>query len=86
MTSTEPDLSGWLIGYMIGVPLTAVVAALVIAIFLTAMHIGTVAEDATLTLIEARDRTEALWQVETTNQVATDILNGAREARKALGG
>jgi len=86
MTFAAIDLTGWWIGYGIGVAVVLVVALLVIAIIVTAVRIGTVAEDATRSLVESRDRTEVLWQVETTNQVATDILDGAREARKVLGG
>lgn len=86
MTFAATNLTGWWVGYAIGVPLVLVVAVLVIAIIMAAVKIGTVAEDATRALAQARDRTEVLWQVKTTNQVATDILEGAREARKALGG
>lgn len=80
------DLSGWWVGFAIGIPVTAVVAVLVILIIATAHSIGTVAADATESLVESRDRTEAMWKVKTTNQVATEILDGARHARNALGG
>lgn len=80
------DLTGWYIGYGIGIPVTAVVATLVLLITVSARSIASVAEDATRSIAAARDRSEALWQVETTNQVATDIIDGATQARKALGG
>lgn len=86
MTFAATDLTGWWVGFAIGGAVVAVVAILVVAIIVTAVQIGTVAEDATRALVEARDRSEALWKVKTTNQVATDILDGARAAREALGG
>lgn len=86
MTLAATDLTGWWVGFAIGGAVVAAVAILVIAIIVTAVQIGTVAEDATRALVEARDRSEALWTVKTTNQVATDILDGARAAREGLGG
>lgn len=86
MTSSVTDLSGWWVGFAIGVPVTAVVAVLVLLIIIAAQSIGTIADDATEALIDSRDRTEVLWQVRTTNEVAGEILAGARQARKALGG
>lgn len=77
---------GWWMGYAIGVAVVAVVAVLLILIIATARRIAAVAEDATRSLVETRDRTEVLWQVSTTNAVTTDILEGATQARKALGG
>ncbi len=86
MTLAQADLSGWYIGWGIGIVLILVVAGLVLAIIVTAMGIASVAADATESLAESRDRTEALWQIKATNQVAADIVDGATQARKALGG
>ncbi|SFB57005.1 hypothetical protein SAMN05216266_12090 [Amycolatopsis marina] len=80
------DLTGWWVGYAIGVPVVLVVAALLILIVLTVRRIAAVADDATGSLRRTRERTEVLWQVETTNRMAKEILDGAAEARRALGG
>ncbi|CAN5689963.1 hypothetical protein BH24ACT26_BH24ACT26_02650 [soil metagenome] len=80
------DLTGWWVGYSIGALIVLVVAALVVSIIATARRIAAVAEDATRSLTETRERTEVLWQVATTNLVAQDILEGAAAARRALGG
>ncbi|MFP5353195.1 MAG: hypothetical protein ACLGIB_11630 [Actinomycetota bacterium] len=79
-------MTGWWIGYGIGVLVVLIVVVVVVAIILTARRIGDVAEDATRSLALARDRTEVLWQVATTNSVANDLLQGAGKAREALGG
>lgn len=86
MALAQADLIGWYIGWGIGIVLVLVVAALVLAIIVTANGIASVAADATESLAESRDRTEALWQIETTNRVAADMIDGATQARKALGG
>jgi hypothetical protein len=80
------DLTGWWVGYSIGVPVVLVVAALLLMIILTVRQIAAVAEDATESLRQTRDRTEVLWQVEKTNSEARKILDGATEARTKLGG
>lgn len=78
--------TGWWIGWAIGGPIVLVVATLVLLIIIAARGIADLAEDVTRSLAEARDRTEVLWQVKTTNQVTADIIGGATQARKALGG
>jgi hypothetical protein len=80
------DLTGWLVGYVLGGVIVVAVAVLLILIILTARRIAAVAEDATRSLAETQERTEVLWQVATTNQVAADLRDGAVQARKALGG
>lgn len=80
------DLTGWWVGYAIGAAIVVVVALLLIAIIVTAKRIATIADDATRSLVVTRDRTEPLWDVATTNKVASDLLAAARQARKALGG
>lgn len=86
MTLAQADLTGWWVGYGIGVAVVIVVALLLLLIIKAARGIGDVAADATRSLEQTRERTEALWQVRTTNQVANEILDGATQARKALGG
>jgi hypothetical protein len=80
------NLNGWWVGYAIGAAIVLVVTVVLLLIIRTAHAIASVAEDATRALAETRDRTEVLWQVGTTNQVAADLLDGATQARKALGG
>ncbi len=86
MISAATDMTGWWVGYGIGALVVLIVVVVVVAIILTARKIGDVAEDATQSLAQTRDRTEVLWQVATTNSVAADLLRGATEARHALGG
>lgn len=86
MALAQADLTGWYIGWGIGIPVILVVAALVLGIIATAYGIASIAADGTESLAEARDRSEALWQIKTTNRVAADIIDGAKQARKALGG
>jgi heme/copper-type cytochrome/quinol oxidase subunit 2 len=80
------DLTGWWVSYALGAAIVLVVAVLLILIILTARGIAAAAEDATRSLAETRDRTEVLWQVATTKQVAGELLDGAEQARRALGG
>lgn len=82
----SPPLLGWWVGFGIGTVLVIVVAVLLLLILVAARRIGSVAEDATAALAQTRDRTEVLWQVRATNEVAAEILGQATAARKALGG
>lgn len=84
MVLASANLTGWYLGYGLAAVVVALVAALVLAITATARRIADVADDITSTLDVARDRTEVLWQVSTTNRVATDILDTATAARQAL--
>ncbi len=86
MIVAAANLTGWWIGYGIGAAIVVVVAALLLAITATARRIASVAEDGTSSLRRTQERTEVLWQVGATNQVAADLLAGATEARRALGG
>lgn len=84
MVLASSHLLGWYIGYGLAAVVVLLVAALVLAITATARRIADVADDITATLHVARERTEPLWQVSTTNQVAGDILQAATAARKTL--
>jgi hypothetical protein len=86
MILAATDMTGWWVGYVLGAAVVLIVAVLIITIIVTAKRISAMAQDATRALVQTRDRTEALWQVSTTNQVAGDLLAGARQARTALGG
>lgn len=80
------DLTGWAVGYAVGALVVVIVAAVLLTIIFAARRIASVAEDATESLALTRARTEALWELQATNRVASDLLEGAREARSALGG
>ena len=86
MILAAADLTGWWVAWAITGVLVIVVAALVLIVIRTALAIAHMARDATETIALARDRTNAMWQVSTTNAVAKSILEGAVEARRALGG
>jgi hypothetical protein len=86
MVLASSHLTGWYIGYGLAIVVVLLVAVLVLAITATARRIADVADDITSTLHVARERTEVLWQVATTNRVAGDILDTATAARKALEG
>lgn len=79
-------LTGWWIGYIIGAIVVVAVAVLVLLLIITARRIGNIAADATSSLQQAEARTEILWQNQTVNQAAEDILEAAMKARVALGG
>lgn len=80
------NLTGWWVAWGVTGAVVVVVALVVLLIISTAQRIAAVAADATRSLVETRERTEVLWQVSTTNKVASDILDAATEARRALGG
>jgi len=78
------DLTGWAVGYAVGAVVVAAVAVLLILLILTARRIAAVAADASRGLASARERTEILWEVHTTNLVASDILQLTSDARRRL--
>lgn len=86
MTLTAAVAYGWWIGFGVGAIVVIIVGVLVLFIIATADQIASLARDGTTSLAQSRDRTEVLWRVEQTNEVANDILDGAKQARKALGG
>jgi hypothetical protein len=86
MVLASSHLTAWYVGYGLALVVVVLVVALLLAIIMTARRITAVAEDITSTLHVARDRTEALWRVGTTNQVAGEILETATVARKTLEG
>lgn len=86
MILASSHLTGWWIGYAIGIAIVVVVAVLAVGLIVTARRIGTIAEEATRSIVTARDRTEALWATRDTNFLAHSILEGAIAARRAIGG
>ncbi len=69
---------GWIVGYAIGGIVVVVVAVVVLVIIALARRIANNAERITRTIEEARDATEALWQLEETQRIRSDILGVLR--------
>lgn len=78
--------TAWLLGFAIAAAVVVIVALVVGTILYLAAQIRQQALAILAALQEARDRTEALWQVQETNYVAEDILAAAQRARAELGG
>lgn len=77
---------GWVLGLSIGVVIVAVVAVLVLMLIVFASRIHSEAQEAITGLDRVRGATDPLWAVDQVNASAVGILNGARSARRALGG
>jgi hypothetical protein len=82
----EVSRTEWLIGWIVGVGVVLVVAAMVLLIIFLAWKIKGQLLGIHAALTDARDNTAALWEVQATNQVAEDILGAAQTARSVLGG
>jgi hypothetical protein len=76
----------WTVGWIIAAAVVVVVVLVVGSIIYLAARIRAQLAGILEALTEARDNTEPLWEVQTTNQVAKEILEAARAARAALGG
>lgn len=76
----------WMVGWGIAVAVVLVVVVLVTTIIYLAAKIRAQLLQVLSALTDARDNTAALWEVQTTNEVAEDILEAARQARTGLGG
>jgi phosphohistidine phosphatase SixA len=79
-------MNGWVLGYLIGGVVVVLVVALLLLMIAGARRTAQTAEEIARHLLEARDRTAALWQVETTMITAERIVNAATKARIALSG
>jgi ATP/ADP translocase len=76
----------WLVGWIVGAAVVVVVVLLVGTVIFLAARIRAQLAAVLEALTEARDNTAPLWDVQTTNQAAGDILEAARAARGALEG
>lgn len=76
----------WVVGWAIAIAIVVVVVLLVGSVIYMASRIRAKLLAVLDALTDARDNTAALWDVQTTNQVAEEILDSARRARAALGG
>ncbi|MEP6476448.1 MAG: hypothetical protein ABJC60_04165 [Actinomycetota bacterium] len=76
----------WVVGWAIAVAIVIVVVLVVGRVIYLASRIRVQLVAILEALTDTRDNTAALWEVQTTNGVAEDILAAARQARSALGG
>lgn len=72
---------GWYIGWGVGLVVVVLVAALVIIITATAQRITGQAVEITKALDGARENTEPLWEVRTTNHTIDRVTRGLRRVR-----
>lgn len=77
---------GWITGYVIGVTVVLVVAALAIVLIVQARKIGDQAEDILGALEKTRDNTASLWAVDQANRSLRNVRDAAVTARSALTG
>ena len=75
-------LSYWTIGLVLAAVVVVVVVALLLAILATARRILRAAVRALHAVERIRGNTLPLWDLTTTNQVAGDLLAGARSIRR----
>lgn len=68
----------WLIGLAIVAVVIVIAAVLLILIWLSAKRILRLAKVALEVVIEIKNNTHSIWELETTNSVAVDIKNEAK--------
>lgn len=79
-------LTGWWVGYAIGVVVITLVVAEVAAILTLAGRIGKQAAAITEALDDSRVHTLGLWDVEKANKSVRSIIFSAQQARSVLEG
>lgn len=78
--------TGWLVGYVIGVVIVLVVVALVVPILVLARKIGNEAQLIDDSLNKSVHNTAALNDLNTTNTMAINVVEGLKRGRQRLGG
>lgn len=78
--------TGWVVGYTIGIVVVLVVVALVVPILMLAHKIGVEAQAINDSLGNSVDNTAALNDLNTTNQMAINVIEGLKRGRERLGG
>jgi len=78
--------TGWVIGYTIGIVIVLVVVALVVPILMLAHKIGKEAKLIDDSLTESVHNTAALNDLNSTNQMAINVIEGLKRGRERLGG
>jgi predicted PurR-regulated permease PerM len=79
-------MTGWIIGYTIGIVVVLVVVALVVPILLLAKKIGGQAKNINNELTTSVSNTAALADLNETIASASAIVSGLNRGRKKLGG
>lgn len=79
-------MNGWVLGWTIGLAVVAVVVILLVLLIVGASRAAAKAEAILVALGDARDNTEALWQLDATTQVTDRIIESATAAREHLAG
>ena len=77
-------MSGWVIGWIVGGAVVAVVVVLLLLMIQGAARAAAKAEATLAALDIAKVTTLPLWEVDTTNQVASRIVGAATAAREYL--
>ena len=71
-------MSYWLLGFIAGLVVVLVVAVLLIGILVQARRIRRLASVATEVVAEIEANTKSVWSLRDTNNVASEILDGAK--------
>lgn len=78
--------TGWVVGFTIGIVVVLVVVALVVPILMLAHKIGTEAGLINDSLKRSVTNTAALKDLNTTNRMAVNVIEGLKRGRERLGG
>jgi len=78
--------TGWLVGYIIGLVVVLVVVAFVVPILVLAKKIGNEAALIDASLNDSVTNTAALKNLESTNTMAINVIEGLKRGRQRLGG
>lgn len=78
--------TGWVVGYTIGIVIVLVVVALVVPILMLAHRIGQEAQLIDDSLGQSVENTAALANLNSTNQMAINVIEGLKRGRQRLGG
>lgn len=78
--------TGWVVGFTIGIVVVLVVVALVVPILMLARKIGIEAGLIDDSLKKSVTNTAALQDLNTTNQMAVNVIEGLKRGRERLGG
>lgn len=86
LLAADAVLTGWYVGFAIGLVVIALVVVLVGMILGLARRIGVQAEQVTVALDDARVNTLPLWELAKVNDGVRGITKKAGRAREVLGG
>jgi hypothetical protein len=78
--------TGWVVGYTIGIVIVLVVVALVVPILVLAHRIGKEAGSIDESLNKSVHNTAALNNLNMTNEMAINVIEGLKRGRQRLGG